>query len=91
MKITLASFRIFLKIFGFASQGASPVSTTPAANNENNITISDCLHLKVNLKNKIYLYVNSTTQRCSNKIFKTFLIEDFFQLLPVLTTPVVQF
>ncbi len=26
---------------------------------------------------KIYLYVNSTTQRCPNKIFKTFLIEDF--------------
>jgi hypothetical protein len=27
-------------------------------------TISDCLHLKVNLKAKIYLYVNSTTQKC---------------------------
>jgi hypothetical protein len=27
-------------------------------------TISDCLHLKVNLKEKIYLFVNSTTHRC---------------------------
>ncbi len=36
-----------------------------------------CLHLKVNLKEKNYLYVNSTTQRCLNKIIKTFLIEDF--------------
>jgi hypothetical protein len=39
MKITLASFRIFLKICGFASQGAPPVSTTPAANNGNNIRL----------------------------------------------------
>jgi hypothetical protein len=29
---------------------------------------------KVNLKKKIYLYVNSTTQRCPNKTFRTFLI-----------------
>ena len=36
--------------------------------------------------NKMYLYVNSTTQRCPNKIFKTFLIEDFFHLPPVSTT-----
>ncbi len=52
-------------------------------------TISDCLlvHRKVNLRKKIYLYVNSTTQRCPNKIFKTFLIEDFFHLPPVSTTP----
>ncbi len=41
-------------------------------------TVSDLLHLKVNLKNKIYLYVTSTTQRWPNKIFKTYLIEDFF-------------
>jgi hypothetical protein len=40
-------------------------------------TISDCLHLKVNMKKKVYLYVNSTIQRCTNKIFKTFLIGDF--------------
>jgi hypothetical protein len=40
-------------------------------------TISDCWHVKVNLKEKIYLYVNSTTQRCLKKIMKTFLIEDF--------------
>jgi hypothetical protein len=46
-------------------------------------TMSDCLHLTVNLKNKNYLDVNSDTQRCPNKIFKTFLIEDFFHLLLV--------
>jgi hypothetical protein len=33
-------------------------------------TISGCRHLKVNLKPKIYTYVNSTTQRCPNKIIK---------------------
>ncbi len=40
--------------------------------------ISDCSQLKVNFQKNIYLYVNSTTQRCPNKIFKLFLIEDFF-------------
>jgi len=51
--------------------------------------ISGCRYLKVNLKAKIYLYVNSTIQRCSNKIIKIFLIEDFFHLPPVSATPVV--
>ncbi len=37
-----------------------------------------CWHIKVILKEKNYLYVNSTTQRCPKKIIKTFLIEDFF-------------
>ncbi len=37
-----------------------------------------CRHLKVNLKAKIYIYVNSPAQRCPNKIIKIFLIEDFF-------------
>jgi hypothetical protein len=46
-------------------------------------TISDYLHLKVNLKRKIFQYVNSTTQRCPNKIIESFLIEDFFHLPPV--------
>ncbi len=32
----------------------------------------------MNLKAKIYKYVNSTIQRCPNKIIKFFLIEDFF-------------
>jgi hypothetical protein len=32
------------------------------------VTISDCLHLKVNLRKKIIPYVISTTQRCQNKI-----------------------
>jgi hypothetical protein len=41
-------------------------------------TISGCRHLKVNLKAKIYVYVNSSTQRCPNKIIKNFLIKRFF-------------
>ncbi len=45
-------------------------------------TISDCLYLKMNLKN--YLYVNSTTQRCPN-----FSDWRFFHLPPPSTTPVV--
>ncbi len=40
--------------------------------------ISGCRYLKVNLKAKIYIYVNSTIQRCPNKIIKIFLTEDFF-------------
>jgi hypothetical protein len=45
--------------------------------------ILGCKLLKENLKAKIYIYVNSTTQRCPNKIIKIFLIEDFFYLTPV--------
>ncbi len=52
-------------------------------------TISGCRHLKVNLKAEIYIYVNSTTQRCLNKIIKILLLEDFFHLPPVSLTPVV--
>jgi hypothetical protein len=51
-------------------------------------TISDCRHLKVNLKAKIYIYVYSTTHRCPNKIIKIFLLEGFFHLPPVWLTPV---
>jgi hypothetical protein len=40
-------------------------------------TISGCIHLKVNLKAKIYIYVNSTTQRCPNKIIKIFRMKMF--------------
>jgi hypothetical protein len=47
-------------------------------------TISDCLPLKENLKEQIYLDINSTTQRCPIKMIKTSLIEDFFHLPPVL-------
>jgi hypothetical protein len=43
----------------------------------------------VNLKAKIFIYVNSTIQRCPNKIIKIFLIEDFFHLPPVSATSVV--
>jgi hypothetical protein len=52
-------------------------------------TISDCRYFKVNLKAKIYIYVNSTIQRCPNKIIKIFLIDDFFHLPLVSTTSVV--
>jgi hypothetical protein len=51
--------------------------------------MSGCRYLKVNLKAKIYLYVNSTIQRCPNKIIKIFLILDFLYLPPVSTTLVV--
>jgi hypothetical protein len=51
-------------------------------------TISGCRYLKVNLKAKIYIYDNSTTQRCPNKIIKIFLLEGFFHLPPVSLTPV---
>ncbi len=51
--------------------------------------ISGWGYLKVNLKAKIYLYVNSTIQRRSNKIIKIFLIEDLFHLPPMSATPVV--
>jgi hypothetical protein len=49
---------------------------------QNMETISGCRLVKVNLKAKIYMCVNSTTQRCPNKIIKIFLIEDFFRLPP---------
>jgi hypothetical protein len=39
------------------------------------------------MKEKNYLCVNSTTQRCSKKIIKSFLTEDFFNLPPMSTTP----
>ncbi len=51
--------------------------------------ISDYFHLKVNLKRKLYLNINYTTQRCRNKIIKTFLVEDFFHLPSVPMTQVV--
>jgi hypothetical protein len=43
----------------------------------------------VNLKAKIYIYVNSTIQRWPNKIIKIFLIEDFFHLPPLSATSLV--
>ncbi len=41
-------------------------------------TISGCRNLKVHLKAKINIYVNSTTQRCPNKIIKISQLDDFF-------------
>jgi hypothetical protein len=37
----------------------------------------------VNLKEKIFQYVNFTSQRCPNNIIEAFLVEDFFHLPPV--------
>ncbi len=43
--------------------------------------ISDCLHSVVNWKKRSVstVFVNSTTRKCPNKIFKTFLLGKFFQ------------
>jgi hypothetical protein len=49
--------------------------------------ISGCRYLKVNLKAKMYICVNSTIQRYPNKNIKIFLIEYFSHLPPVSTTP----
>jgi hypothetical protein len=51
-------------------------------------TLSGCRHLKVNLRAKIFIYVNSTTQRCPNKMIKIFLLEGFSHLPAVTLTPV---
>ncbi len=40
------------------------------------------------LEGKNFIYVNSTTQRCPNKIIKIFQLEGFFHLPPVSLTPV---
>ncbi len=42
----------------------------------------------MNLEEQTYLYANTTTQRCPKELMKIFLIEVFFYLPPVLTTPV---
>ncbi len=69
---------------------AAKLSMTPVARRRQTMgTISGCRYLTVNLKAKIYIYVNSSIQRCPKKIIKIFLIEDFFHLPPVSTTPVV--
>jgi len=52
-------------------------------------TKSGCRHLKVNLKAKYYIFVNSYTQSCPSKIIHIFFIEDFLYLPPVSMTPVV--
>ncbi len=57
----------------------------------NNGIISDWLHLKSNLKETIFLYVNYTFQKCmSEQNNQTFLIEDLFHLPLASTTLVVQ-
>jgi hypothetical protein len=56
------------------------------ANNGNSYQTTENLN---ELEEKIYLYANSTTQRCQKEIMNIFLIEDFFHLPLVSTTPVV--
>ncbi len=63
------------------------------------ISCSNCLIQRMeSIQGKMFLFVcfkcymllvNSTSQRCPNKIIKTFMIEDFFHLPSVSTTPVV--
>jgi hypothetical protein len=48
-------------------------------------TLSDWWHLKLNLKEKIYLYVYSTSERYQKEIIQTFMIEESFRL-PLLST-----
>jgi hypothetical protein len=97
LKIILGPFQIFSKILGdIRKSSCTTGSTIPVANCQRCQRhrwqiigiVSDCLHLQVNLKENNFLYVNSTTQRCPNKIIKTFLIVDFFHL-PLSTTTVV--
>jgi hypothetical protein len=58
------------------------VSTTPVANNGNNIRL---IRPESELEeNKFY-----TNQRCQNKILKTFLTEDFPFVIAGVKTPVV--
>ncbi len=53
-------------------------------------TISDCLHLKVKVKwRQKYIYVLTLLPKVVKKIFKTYLIEDFFRLTLVSMTPAV--
>jgi hypothetical protein len=70
-------YSVFRRI-NFLSEIANPtlVLLIPLANNWKK---TYCLQLRVSLKEKMYLYVNSTTQRCPTNIIKTFLIEDFCQ------------
>ncbi len=49
-------------------------------------TLSNCWQLKLD-----FLYANYTTQRCPKEIITIFLIEDFFHLPPVSTTPMANF
>ncbi len=91
LKITLGSFRIFSKISGDIRRSRCTTGVNDTGGHRWQImgTISGCRHLKVNLKAKFYIYVNSTTQRCQNKIIKIFLLEGFFHLPRVSLTPVV--
>jgi hypothetical protein len=60
----------------------SPVSITTAANLPPVLLVL-LIPVANELEEKKYLYVNSTTQKCTSKIFKTFLFEGFFQFFCV--------
>jgi hypothetical protein len=61
--------------------GKSPIHQ----NNANNRLLTPLCELE----EKLYFDVNSTIQKCPNKIFKTFLIVDFIHLPPVSMTQMV--
>jgi hypothetical protein len=60
LKIALGSFQIFLNIRGDIHNSTSTMWQIIR-------TIADCLHLKVNLKEKIYLYVTQLTKDVQTK------------------------
>jgi hypothetical protein len=84
LKIALGLSRIFRK-FADKKILREPKCTTSI--NDTGGKFLEQYQTAYTLKEKMYLYVNSTTQRCLYKIIKTFLFEDFFGLLPVSTTP----
>ncbi len=97
LKITLGPFRIFPKIHGdiCKSRCTNSINDTGGKTFCHPYrwccwyrwpilgAISDCWHLKVNLKEKLDLCVNSTTQRCKK------IIKDCFHLPPVSKTQLV--
>ncbi len=77
--IPLGPFRIFSKIRGDIrmSRGTTSINDTGRKQWEKNQT-ADTLKWTWRQKFIYMYYVNSTIQRCPNKIIKNFLIEDFF-------------
>jgi hypothetical protein len=63
-------------VANFAASFANVVDTSGKF--ATGVNISEIIETISDLKAKIYIYVNSTIQRCPNKIIKIFLITDFF-------------
>ncbi len=87
--------KFFSKIHGYIHKSRCTTSINDTGgkfatgvNNGNNYQTADNLN---ELENFFYLHAKSTTQRCPKEIIKHFLIEDFFHLAPVSTTPVANF